>query len=72
MQSIWLEDDICYVNLPSVALEALTEQDALETGLNALRRSLLSLDAVEAVRFLVDGSFQDTYGGVRLPTDAAE
>lgn len=72
VQSIWLEDDICYVNLPSAALEALTEKDALETGLNALRRSLLSLDAVETVRFLVDGSFQNTYGGVQLPADAAE
>ena len=60
------------MNLPSAALEALTEKDALETGLNALRRSLLSLDAVETVRFLVDGSFQNTYGGVQLPADAAE
>ena len=70
VQSIWVEDDICYVNLPSAALEALPEEHTLETGLEALKRSLLSLDAVEAVRFLVDGSFQDTYGTVALPTAA--
>lgn len=68
VQSIWVEDDICYVNLPSAALEALPEEHTLEAGLEALKRSLLSLDAVEAVRFLVDGSFQDTYGTVALPT----
>ena len=42
VQSIWVEDDICYVNLPSAALEALPEwtQDAIHDALIDLAAKL--------------------------------
>lgn len=57
VKSVWLEEDICYVNLSSALLEG-TEDGALQTALLALEDSLSSLDAVEEVRFLVDGEFR--------------
>lgn len=56
VKSAWLEEDVCYVNLSSALLEGL-EQSALDTAAQALESSLLSLDGVEAVRFLIDGEF---------------
>ena len=40
---------------------------ALTLAIDALERSLLSLESVEEVRFLVDGEFADAYGPVPLP-----
>ena len=57
VKSVWLEEDICYVNLSSALLEGLGES-ALQTALRALEDSLSSLEAVEEVRFLVDGEFR--------------
>lgn len=62
VNSVWLEEDICYVNLSSALLEGL-EDYAAETAALALERSLRSLDGVEAVRFLVDGEFSGSLGG---------
>lgn len=39
----------------------------LTLAIDALERSLLSLESVEEVRFLVDGEFADAYGPVPLP-----
>lgn len=61
VKSVWLEEDICYVNLSSALLEGL-EEDALQTALRALDSSLSSLEAVEEVRFLVDGEFSRGLG----------
>lgn len=61
VKSIWLEEDVCYVNLPSIALPDL-EPAALELAFQALTKSLGSLDTVREVSFLVDGEFADTYG----------
>ena len=61
VKSVWLEEDICYVNLSSALLEGLAEE-ALHTALLALESSLRSLDAVEEVRFLVDGEFRRDLG----------
>ena len=61
VKSVWLEEDICYVNLSSALLAEL-EEPALQTALLALDRSLRSLEGVEAVRFLVDGEFSRTLG----------
>ena len=64
VKSVWLEEDECYVNLPSAALENLPEAAPVRTALQALARSLSSLDAVGEVRFLVDGEFALNYGSV--------
>lgn len=61
VKSVWLEEDICYVNLSSALLEGL-EAGPLQTALQALDSSLSSLEAVEEVRFLVDGEFSRGLG----------
>ena len=61
VKSVWLEEDICYVNLSSALLEGLGES-ALQTALRALEDSLSSLEAVEEVRFLTDGEFRRDLG----------
>lgn len=74
VKSVWLEEDVCYVNLSSVQLETLPEGTVLEVALEALARSLCSLDTVEEVRFLVDGDFATEYGGadIRAPYTAPQ
>ena len=62
VKSVWLEEDICYVNLSSALLEGL-EEAAVQTALGALEDSLRSLEAVEEVRFLVDGEFRRSLAG---------
>ena len=64
--SAWLNEDICYVNLASSALEELTDQAALQRALDLLAMSLASLDAVGEVRYLVDGEYAGHYGGVSI------
>lgn len=68
VNSVWLEEDICYVNLSSALLEGL-EEPALRTALQALESSLCSLDGVEAARFLVDGEFSQDLGAGTGPED---
>lgn len=64
VKSVWLEEDVCYVNLSSSQLEDLPEDADLSVTLRALAMSLCSLDTVTEVRFLVDGDFAEEYGGV--------
>lgn len=66
VKSTWLEEDVCYVNLSSTQLETLPEDADLGLTLEALARSLCSLDTVDEVRFLVDGDFAEEYGGVSI------
>ena len=63
-RSVWLEGEICYVNLSSGLLENLPEDARLDLALEALARSLCGLDTVDEMRFLVDGEFAAYYGGV--------
>ena len=72
MKSVWLEEDVCYVNLSSVVLDELENTTALPWALEALGRSLCSLDTVGEVRFLVDGEFAESYGpvGIGIPYTA--
>lgn len=58
--SVQLEEDVCYVNLPAVALELLEGDE--ERLLTAAARSLCSLSSVSAVRYLVDGDSAVWYG----------
>lgn len=63
VKSVWLEEDICYVNLSSSLLEGL-EESVVRTAVQALERSLRSLEGVEEVRFLVDGEFDRDLGSI--------
>ncbi len=64
--SVRLEESTCYVDLPSAALPGLPEEADLSLALRALADSLLSLRAVEEVRYLVDGEFASAYGGAAV------
>jgi len=68
VKSVWLEENICYVNLSSALLEGL-EAGAVDTAVQALDRSLRSLEGVEEVRFLVDGEFKRNLGPAAGGTD---
>ena len=48
------------------ALPGLPEEADLSLALRALADSLLSLRAVEEVRYLVDGEFASAYGGAAV------
>lgn len=65
-RAVWQEAGICYVNLSSALLAELPEPEELPRALEALRRSLESLETVEETRFLVDGVYAADYGPVRL------
>lgn len=65
-RAVWQEAGICYVNLSSALLAELPEPEALPRALEALRRSLESLETVEETRFLVDGVYAADYGPVQL------
>lgn len=64
VQSVWTEEDICYVSLSSTMIEELPEDAALRLPILSLANSLLTLESVEAVRFLVNGETVETVGGM--------
>lgn len=66
VRSVWQEEGVCYVNLSSGLLEDLPDSTMLPVAIQALARSLCSLDAVSEVRFLVDGEFAQNYGPVSI------
>lgn len=63
VNSLWQEEGVCYVNLSS-AMEGYLPKERKEAQqvLEALQRSLCSLETVSEVRFLVDGEFCKAYG----------
>lgn len=65
VRSLWQEDNICYVNLPSSALPDLANAD-LRTAVESLAKSLGSLPLVSEVQFLKDGEFARSYGPVSI------
>ena len=66
VRSAWLEDATCYVNLSSGQLKNMTSLTGLRDAIDALQRSLCSLESVEEVRFLVDGEYARSYGAVKI------
>lgn len=72
VRSVWLEEDTCYVNLSSAQLENLSTNAGLSSAIHALRRSLCSLEAVQEVRFLVDGEYASRYGPVDIADPYSE
>lgn len=65
MKSVWLEEDVCYVNLSSALLEDPLPEEQLAAALQALERSFCSLETVSETQFLVDGELTDAYGLAR-------
>ena len=63
--SIWTDEDICYVNLPSSVCDAASG-DASRRTIRALVDSLCSLDTVDGVQIRVDGESRDRYGEVDI------
>ena len=66
VRSVWLEENVCYVNLSTAVLEELPAEADLAAAIQALGRSLCSLEAVGETRFLVDGEFAGYYGSVNI------
>ena len=58
--SLRIEDGVCYVNLSGEQLPLLGGNE--EPALQALAKSLCSLDTVDSVRYLVDGESVFRYG----------
>lgn len=67
VRKLWMEEGTCYVSLSSALLEGEPAAEPLNAAITSLNRSLLSLDTVETVRFLVDGEAAESYGPVALP-----
>ena len=55
IQSVWLDDGVCYVNLLSSAVPEDADREEADLALRALQDSLSSLDSVQEVRILVNG-----------------
>lgn len=67
VRKLWMEEGTCFVSLSSALLEGEPAAEPLNAAITSLNRSLLSLNTVEAVRFLVDGETAEAYGPVALP-----
>lgn len=65
-KSVWQEEDTCYVNLISVLLPEEVDRRELELAIQAIAKSMCSLEGVEEVQFLVDGEFATHYGAVDI------
>lgn len=62
LNSIWQEDNICYVNLSAAQLEDGAE--SLQTAVLALGQTMCSLENVDETWFLVDGEFSDDFAPI--------
>jgi len=65
VNSVRVEDGVCYVNLPASSLEGLPEEEhAQQQILWSLADSLYSLETVEIIRFLSGGQELTRFGGI--------
>ena len=55
------------MSLSSALLDGQPDPASLTQAVASLEQSLLSLETVEDVCFLVDGELSETYGPVKLP-----
>lgn len=62
LNSVWQEDDICYINFSTAQLEEGIE--GLETAAYALGLTMCSLENIEETWFLVDGEFNDSFAPI--------
>lgn len=65
ISSVWVDEGICYVNLPGTLSESV-DRTTLQAALDAVARSFMALSGVTEVQFLVDGTYADSYAGVPL------
>ena len=65
--SVWTEEEICCVNLSSESLR-LFSGGGESVALLAAADSLLSLEGVSSVQFLVDGAVAEYYGAAKVGT----
>lgn len=63
VQSVWVKDGRCYVNLSATMMDALPPETRLELPLQAMASSLLSMRTVQEVQFLLDAEPTMTIGG---------
>jgi germination protein M len=61
-----LGEGVCYVNLSKELLEELPADADLQAALDALALSLTSLEAVQQVRYLVEGEPAERFGTVSI------
>lgn len=64
VQSVWVKDGRCYVNLSNTMLTSLPEGTQLEMTVQAMASSLLSLRTVQEVQFLLDAEPTERIGDV--------
>ncbi len=64
--TLWIDDEICYVNLTVEWAEKLESSEAgLETVLLCVTNSLCNLEDVSSVQFLMDGAAMDSWAEVQ-------
>lgn len=69
VQSVWVKDGRCYVNLASSMLQSLPQEISMFLPVQALRSSLLSLENVWSIQLLVDGEPTDSLEPYRTPPE---
>lgn len=64
--TLWIDNEICYVNLTEEWVEELESSPAgLETVLLCITNSLCSMEEVSSVQFLMDGAAMDQWAAVQ-------
>ena len=67
IRTVWVEEGTCWLGLTSESMAALPEaEEDQELVLEAICRAFFSLDTVEELRVLVDGSEVDHFGRLSL------
>ncbi|MBR5217600.1 MAG: GerMN domain-containing protein [Oscillospiraceae bacterium] len=71
--STWVENSICYVNLPLQSEQLLPQEEtAQRLTVEGIVRSLCTIRGVTRVQFLVEGERVETYGGVDVSMPITE
>ena len=71
VNTVRVEDGVCYVNLPASSLELLPEEERLQQQiLWSLADSLYSIETIESIRFLADGQELTRFGAVPVESAA--
>ena len=65
--SVWMDDEVCCLNFSSNAFRLLCDETVNQQQVvQGLVRSLCSLDGVQSLQILVDGSYRTTLGPVNI------
>lgn len=72
VNTVRVEDGVCYVNLPASSLELLPEEEALQQQiLWSLADSLYSIETIESIRLLADGQELTRFGTIPVESIAS-